>query len=1229
MGIVYEAIDTRDQTRVALKVLLPHAAEESEGLLRFKREFRALARLRHPNIVRVHDAGIEDDVPFIAMEFLEGRDVRSHLKNIPEGPARDREMRRCLRQIFGALSHIHARRIVHRDLKPENILVCADGRVKLMDFGVARLLRSPTSSSGLLGTFAYMAPEQVTTGEIDGRSDLYAIGILMYELLTGGYPFPVEPPAAALHHHVNTPPELVRHLNPKVDPTLAALTHRLLEKDPLDRLQSAEEAFPFLADDEVVSGIEQSQIIPGQLFVPRFVSRRKELDILDGLASDAAAGRGRLVLIEGPSGMGKSRLIDELRLRIRRRTHVLVGQCPRERIQVYAPIQAVLDAIESIASRAPEEVMQRIIGRDVALVQAVSPRLAALGGPASIAHLDPQERKIRMHKAIVGVIGRLALTKSVVLVIEDLHWADTSTLELVWDTARTLLAPRPDGANGETVCPVAIVLTRRPLAEGPDHSEALVRRFEEKQLVQKMPLEPIDEPGIYEMLRTMTGAQKPQQSPVAELVEGSHGSPLVIQDMIQSWVDDGVLARQKGAWYFRGARLDLENPLSAPERSDAEKTPVDRAAVHSLASEIAAQREPIEKISEKTPVERLVPRSGRSLRPEVQKANGEEAPPDFGGQTDTNPDEPVHESVPPDPTLPRSDGDLNPSIVPFDSSFPTASPEPSARPNPKRARGDEVLLAKLNRLTKAARSLIERLSLLGRLLPSDLVFALSGMDEDTFLDAIDELVRAKVLVEDVSHDGVRYRFYHEGFREAVARALSKSKRVDLHLSTARTLEQRFRRRRKELAHVLARHWRNGGQPERALPYLLALSAAASARGDLDGAMRRLDDAQAIIDEGPRTAASATRRLRVLIKQIDLLLDFGRSKEALERADPQAAITARSPEVMSAELTLRRAASQYALGKLDEALATLSRMSHRAPTRSLGARLLELEGRARMARGEYTEARAVLEAARDIADDAGLADLAMDLDAKVGIVMLHQGDLAGALEKLEAGLRLSRAKGDARSVADLLGHIGMIHAARANSTEALACYREAIELAEARGVRSELERWSGELGMLMTHMGSFKEARQKLEEALEIARETGSRQGEATWRGELGIHHTLAGSHERATQELTRCLAISREIGFSRYEAWAQIYLGVLALERDYSDVEPAVEHLEAGLEIADSLNDEELRIVGLLHLGRVRRAEGDVRRARASLERADQLAVMSQNLRLRNRVQEEMSALGS
>lgn len=1152
MGIVYEAVDSKDNSRVALKVLLPHAAEEAEGLLRFKREFRALARLRHPNIVRVFDAGLEDDVPYLAMEFLDGRDIRGHLRTFAEGAPRDREMRRCMRQVFGALAHIHARRIVHRDLKPENILVTTEGRVKLMDFGVARLLRTPTSSSGLLGTFAYMAPEQVTTGDIDGRSDLYAIGVLMYELLAGGYPFPVEPPAAALHHHVNTPPEHVRHVNPKADPTLATLVHKLLEKDPLDRLQTAEDALPYLTDGDAAPSSIDAKNGPGQLFVPRFVSRQHDLERLEGAASDASAGRGRLILIEGSSGSGKSRLVEELRLRIRRRTHVLVGQCARERSQSYAPIQAVLDAIEVIASRAAEDVMMRVLGRDTALVHAVSPRLAALGGPATTANLDAAERKIRMHKAIVGVVGRLSLTKSVVLVIEDLHWADTSTLELLWDAARTLLAPRPDGSVGETVCPVSIILTRRSLAEGQDHSEPLIRRLDERGLLERMTLAPIDKAAIAEMLRTMTGVQKPLSRAVDDLTKQAHGSPLAVQDMIQAWVDDGTLERKMGAWLYRGDRLDVAG---------------------------------------------IKDRAGPVLEPKIAR-----------DPEDTH-DEPVF----------SGGSDSTPSQAPLPNKTPAQK---------KRGRGsDEMALGKLNRISKPARGLIERLSLLGRLLPSDLVYALSGMEEDQFLDAIDELVRANVLVEDVTHDGVRYRFYHEGFREAVARALPAARRAEVHLFTARTLESRFRRRRTELAHVLARHFKAAGEPARAVPYLMIMVQSAAARGDLEGATKRVDDALAIIDELPRTPATATRRLRVLIKEIDLLLDFGRAREALDRADPQAAAHARSPEVMGAELTLRRAAAQFALGKLDETLATLGRISRGAPTRSLGARLLELEGRTRMARGEHKEARAVLEASRDIAKKAGLLELATELEAKVGIVLLHQGDYAGALPKLEAGLAGARARQDAQQVAELLGHIGMVHAARESSTEALACYREAIELAEARGVKTELERWSGELGMLMTQLGSFDEARDRLEEALNIAKETGSRQGEATWRGELGIHHTFAGAHEQAVQELTRCLAIAREIGFARYEAWAQIYLGLLSLERDYGNIEEALEHIEEGMEIAEDLDSEELRIVALLHLGRVRRASGDMSRARASFERADKLATSSQNVRLRGRVHDELAAL--
>jgi tetratricopeptide (TPR) repeat protein len=159
---------------------------------------------------------------------------------------------------------------------------------------------------------------------------------------------------------------------------------------------------------------------------------------------------------------------------------------------------------------------------------------------------------------------------------------------------------------------------------------------------------------------------------------------------------------------------------------------------------------------------------------------------------------------------------------------------------------------------------------------------------------------------------------------------------------------------------------------------------------------------------------------------------------------------------------------------------------------------------------------------------------------------------------------------------------------------------------------------------MTDLGDFDSAEKKLHEAIEIAQEIGNRQGEATWRGELGIHHLTAGRQDAAAQELTRCLAIAREIGFARYEAWAQLYLGALSLQRDFDKLEEARQWIEGGLEIAQDLGNEELRIVGLVHLARLKRAEGDLGRAKETLERADLLARASQNLRLRSWVSSEL-----
>jgi len=305
---------------------------------------------------------------------------------------------------------------------------------------------------------------------------------------------------------------------------------------------------------------------------------------------------------------------------------------------------------------------------------------------------------------------------------------------------------------------------------------------------------------------------------------------------------------------------------------------------------------------------------------------------------------------------------------------------------------------------------------------------------------------------------------------------------------------------------------------------------------------------------------------------------------------------------------------------------LGRMPSPVPTRSLGARSLELEGRTRAARGEHTKARAVLEAARDIALSAGLTDLEEDLEASIGIVMLHQGDLEGSLSRLEDALERARKKKRGKHVAELIGHIGLIHFARSNTSSALSCFREALEIAEARGVRAERERWSGALGVLMTELCEFDEAETRLKEALAIAKDLGDRQAEATWRGELGVHYTQRRQTGAAGRALNKCLAISREIGFLKYEAFALVHLAALQLE-DEQKHSAVLRRLENGLEIAKEIADEEIQVVGLFQLGRLKTLGGLADEAQAAIDAAQEIASKSQSLRLKSKVADELERL--
>jgi eukaryotic-like serine/threonine-protein kinase len=242
MSTVYRGTDLELGRTVAVKVALDPLVEQSPiYLARFTREATAGAAIDHPGVVTVYDAGADGPTRFIVMEFVPGKSLADILRE--RSPLDPAEAADIAAQAADALSAAHARGIIHRDIKPGNIMVTPDGTVKVLDFGIARAVDSGTltQTATVLGTSAYMSPEQALGQPADARSDIYSLGCVLYEMLTGEPPFFAEVAAAVMHQHVRVEPKPARERNPAIPPALDAVVMQMLAKSPDDRPQTAAE----------------------------------------------------------------------------------------------------------------------------------------------------------------------------------------------------------------------------------------------------------------------------------------------------------------------------------------------------------------------------------------------------------------------------------------------------------------------------------------------------------------------------------------------------------------------------------------------------------------------------------------------------------------------------------------------------------------------------------------------------------------------------------------------------------------------------------------------------------------------------------------------------------------------------------------------------------------------------------------------------------------------------
>jgi eukaryotic-like serine/threonine-protein kinase len=322
MAEVYRGFDQVLNRTVAIKVLLPQMARDTSFVARFRREAQAAARLNQPNIVGVYDTGADDGTQYIVMEFIEGQTLGEFMATGRRPtPVQSAEI---AQKICAAIAAAHAQGVIHRDIKPGNVMITRDGVIKVMDFGIARVLGPETApqTSAVLGTASYLSPEQAQGGPVDARTDIYSLGAVLYELLTGRPPFTGDSPVAVAYKQVNETPAVPSSLNPDVPARLDAVVMKALSKNPSNRYQTADEFSADLA--RVIAGQEveatplmpagggdatqlisrpssQTAVLPPQED-PKGSGRKVWLGILIGLLLFALLAGGGYLLVDSLTG---------------------------------------------------------------------------------------------------------------------------------------------------------------------------------------------------------------------------------------------------------------------------------------------------------------------------------------------------------------------------------------------------------------------------------------------------------------------------------------------------------------------------------------------------------------------------------------------------------------------------------------------------------------------------------------------------------------------------------------------------------------------------------------------------------------------------------------------------------------------------------------------------------------------------------------------------------------
>ncbi|MBI2571857.1 MAG: AAA family ATPase [Candidatus Schekmanbacteria bacterium] len=558
VGVVCAARRRGSGEIVALKTMHVDSARARASI---RREIRVLAEICHPGIVRIVDHGVDQGLPWYAMQLVEGTDLAAYCRGVCREAG---DLGKALPSLLGvfrllclSLAYLHGEGLVHCDLKPANVLVRADGMPVLVDFGfVARFGGAISrevldSDSGISGTLYYMAPERIRGGLVDARADLYAVGCILYEVLTGHPPFVGGKAREVLAGHLGQRAPAPSWLARQVPRGLDELTMRLLEKDPSDRPGYAQDIAAAMERLGAARKPDRELPAPRTFLVRAAVAGRdRELALLKNRLNLASVGRGGIVLLGGESGIGKTRLAMELaREASAHHFAVLAGDCqppaPGSAAAQHAlgrPMQAFVRPLEAMADtcrEAGEQVIKRVLGARAAVLGQYQPCLGDLL-PGQRRHpppseLPPDAAARRLFACLAEALAELGTVTPVLLVIDDLQWADDLSLHALRFLA---MAARLD--------------RRRVLVLATFRTEESVDEIDELSVLQgveRVKLEPLDRVAIGQMIGTTLSLKEAPVEFAASLARHSEGNPFFVAEYLRMAVNVGVLWRNaSGAW---------------------------------------------------------------------------------------------------------------------------------------------------------------------------------------------------------------------------------------------------------------------------------------------------------------------------------------------------------------------------------------------------------------------------------------------------------------------------------------------------------------------------------------------------------------------------------------------------------------------------------------------------------------------------------------------------------